>query len=171
LPRALIIAGPNGAGKTTFAREFLPNEGGIEKFLNADLIAAGLSPFGHLGGDVEAGRILRQRLDTVVAAQSDFAIETTLSGKWLVNRMPALREVGYYIELHYLRLSEPSIAIERVRRRVLEGGHDVPIDTIRRRFNRSLDLFNNVFKERVDYWVLYDVDGAEPEILDYKGMK
>jgi len=165
VPRAIILAGPNGAGKTTFAREYLPNEAGCVQFVNADLIAAGLSPFAPATADVAAGRAMIRRIDDLVSQGADFALESTLSGTWLVDRIKQWREVGYFVELYYLRLDSPETALRRVRQRVMEGGHDVPEQTVRRRYNRGLNLLEQVYKASADRWIVYDNSGSVPVVL------
>jgi len=120
------LAGPNGAGKTTFAREFLLKEAECTQFVNADLIAAGLSPFAPQTAELAAGRAMLSRLDELGSRNFDFAIETRLSGNWLLSRIRGWRDLGYTVELFYLRLDSPEIAFARVGQRVTEGGHDVP---------------------------------------------
>lgn len=158
MPNVLIIAGPNGAGKTTFAREFLPNEARTIQFVNADLIAAGISPFDPASADVTAGRTMIRRLDDLAEEGLDFALETTLSGMWLKPHILNWRERGYVVKLHYLRLSRVELSLERVKNRVAKGGHNIPEDVIRRRFDRSLRLLESTYKNLVDDWFVYDND-------------
>jgi predicted ABC-type ATPase len=162
MPKVVIIAGPNGAGKTTFARNFLPNEAATVQFVNADLIAAGISPFDPASAAFAAGRVMLRRLSELVHERKDFALETTLSGNWLRDQILEWRTYGYEIELYYLRLSSVEISLERIRTRVLRGGHNIPENVARRRFQRSRTLFETVYKGLVDEWFLYDNDGDEP---------
>lgn len=152
------------AGKTTFAREFLPNEAQCTQSVNADLIAAGLSPYAPETADVAAGRAMLRRLDELAFQGMDFAIETTLSGKWLLPRIRGWRNLGYSVELYYLRLDRPEIALRRIAQRVADGGHDVPESTVRRRFSRSLVLLES-FKSEVDCWVVYNNSELEPSLI------
>jgi predicted ABC-type ATPase len=170
MPRAIILAGPNGAGKTTFAREFLPNEAAMIQFVNADLIAAGISPFAPDTANVSAGRIMIERLEALVARQEDFAIETTLSGKWLAGHIRNWQAQGYVVKLHFLRLTSPDLSLARVRNRVAHGGHDIPEEVLRRRFGRSLELLESTYKNLVDDWFVYDNDGPAA-ILKEQGGK
>ncbi len=165
-PRVIIIAGPNGAGKTTFAREFLPKEAGLPVFINADLIAAGLSPFNPDIAAIQAGRIMLSEIAEKVAKSESFAIETTLSGHGYARHIPAWRENGYRVELYFLSLDSPETAIARVKSRVQQGGHDIPEATIRRRFALGIDNFHRIYKPLVDAWGLYDNSGNEPIPLD-----
>jgi len=165
-PRILILAGPNGAGKTTFAREYLPNEAACPIFVNADLIAAGLSPFDPDAAAMRAGRIMLAEIRANVATRRDFAFETTLSGKAYARMIPGWRLDGYHVELVFLRLETAEIAIDRVRERVRQGGHSIPDHTIRRRFVAGIRNFEAVYKPLVDGWVLYDNSGNVPAILE-----
>ncbi len=133
-PVCLIIAGPNGAGKTTFAREFLPREGGIIEFVNADLIAAGLAPLKPSMAALNAGRVFLSELDRLSVVGGSFAFESTLSGRTYVERIKRWKSNNYRIEIVYLRLDTPEIALKRVAARVRQGGHNVPAADVRRRF-------------------------------------
>ena len=154
--RILIIAGPNGAGKTTFALEFLPNEANCPVFVNADLIAAGLSPFRPNLAAVRAGRLMLQQIDEHVRRGDSFAFETTLSGRGHARRIPRWQTMGYRVKLLFLRLPTPEMAIARVAQRVSGGGHDVPKSVIVRRFSKGWHNFENVYRDLVDEWRLYD---------------
>lgn len=167
-PKVIILAGPNGAGKTTLAREFLPNEGGVVQFINADLIAAGLSPFAPDTAAVAAGRVMLRRIDEMVSQRLDFAIETTLSGNWLVHHINEWKSKGYLVHLYYVKLATPEHAIARVANRVSKGGHSIPDDVVRRRFHRSTLLFERKYKGIVDNWVMYDNTGDKPRLIDAK---
>jgi predicted ABC-type ATPase len=164
-PRCIIIAGPNGAGKTTFAREFLPKDAGILHFVNADLIAAGLSPLDPPAAQVAAARILLEELDRLAKARLDFAFETTLSGRTYVERIKAWRRSGYRIEVVFLRLPTVELALRRVALRVQQGGHDVAAVDVRRRFLRGLHNFDSEYRELADAWSVYDNDGEKPLLM------
>ena len=163
-----MIAGPNGAGKTTFAREFLPNEANVPAFINADLIAAGLNPFQPENEAMRAGRLMLQMIDERVRAGDSFAFETTLSGRSYARSIPEWQAQGYRAELYYLRLPSADVAVERVRRRVREGGHNIPEDVIRRRFELGWSNFLFLYRDIVDAWELYDNSGAVPLLLERK---
>lgn len=139
-PRCIVIAGPNGAGKTTFAREFLPREGGIVHFVNAELIASGLSPLRPELAARRGGRLVLTELRRLAKARQDFAFESTLSGR---TYLPLLR-----------------LALQRIAARVRQGGHDVPRTDVVRRFNRSLKNFQLLYRVLADKWYLYD--NSEP---------
>ena len=158
----IIIAGPNGAGKTTFAREFLPNEAGCPTFVNADLIAEGLNPLQPEREAVAAGRMMLDMIRRYVSEGRSFAFETTLSGRTYASMIPRWREQGYRVRLYFLRLPSPEAAIARVRQRVLTGGHSVPDDVIRRRFDSGLKNFEAIYQDLVDEWKLYDSTGLIP---------
>jgi predicted ABC-type ATPase len=166
-PRIIVIAGPNGAGKTTFAREFLPAEAACREFINADLIAAGLSPFAPEKAAIEAGRLMIRAVDTHIARRESFAFETTLAGRGYASRIPAWRSDGWRVELIFLGLPTAEMAIERVAQRVRQGGHSIPEDTIRRRFSAGRRLFGSLYQNLVDRWALYDNSGESPVLLDW----
>jgi predicted ABC-type ATPase len=166
-PKIIIIAGPNGAGKTTFAREFLPQEAGCPVFVNADLIAAGLSPFAPERAALQAGRLTLAAIAQHVAKRESFAFETTLSGKAYATQIPVWRQLGYRVELFFLSLPTADIAVERVAQRVRQGGHDIPEATIRRRFDAGKRLFAEVYQPLVDQWILYDNAGDEPQLISW----
>ncbi len=166
-PRVIIIAGPNGAGKTTFAHEFLPKEAGLPVFINADLIAAGLSPFNPDIAAIQAGRIMLTEIAEKFAKRESFAFETTLSGHGYARHISEWRMAGYHVELFFLSLDSPETAIARVEARVEQGGHNVPEETIRRRFASGIENFHRIYKPLVDTWMHYDNSGNEPIPLDW----
>jgi len=165
--KIVIIAGPNGAGKTTFAREFLPQEAHCPVFINADLIAAGISPFQPEAVAVKAGRIMLAEIAEKLAAQQSFAFETTLSGLSYARQIPQWQAAGYQVKLFFLSLPSPEVAISRVATRVSQGGHNIPEATIRRRFDAGLRNLENTYKRLVDQWSLYDNSGDEPRLIDW----
>lgn len=156
MPKVIIIAGPNGVGKTTFAKEFLPNEAGTLQFVNADMIAAGISPFAPDTAAVSAGRVMIKRLEDLSAEGVDFAIETTLSGTWLKDHIVQWRQLGYFVEMHYLRASDVGLTLRRIHQRVQNGGHNIPEQVAIRRFTRSQRLFESLYKNLVDEWIVYN---------------
>jgi predicted ABC-type ATPase len=163
--KIVIIAGPNGAGKTTFAREFLPHEAGCPDFVNVDLIAAGLSPFAPEQAALRAGRLMIQEIQRRVRRDESFAFETTLSGRRYARLIPAWRAAGYTVELIFLSLPSPELAVCRVRSRVAQGGHNVPEAIIRRRFDGGLRNFHNIYKGLVNSWTLCDNSGSVPRSI------
>lgn len=164
--RIVIIAGPNGSGKTTFARDFLPNEAHCPDFINADLIAAGLSPFKPEAVAIRAGRLMLEEIASRVGRSESFAFETTLSGLAYARAIPRWQAAGYHVELLFLTLPSTEMAIMRVAARVAQGGHDIPEYVIRRRFDAGLRNFHQRYKSLADAWILYDNSGDEPVILD-----
>jgi predicted ABC-type ATPase len=155
-PTVYLIAGPNGAGKTTYATEFLPEFVQCREFLNADLIAAGLSPFAPETQAIRAGRLLLTRIKELAEARRDFGFETTLAGRGYVHVITGLKRSGYHIVLFFLWLPSAEMAIARVANRVRQGGHDIPEATIRRRFEAGLRNFFRLYAPLVDSWDLYD---------------
>jgi len=125
---------PNGAGKTTFSAEFLPDFVNSREFLNADLIAAGLSPFAPETQNLRAGRLLLTRIKELTGGKQDFGFETTLSGRSYVRLLNEMKNDGYRILLFFLWLPSADLAVARVKNRVRQGGHNVPEPVIRRRF-------------------------------------
>jgi predicted ABC-type ATPase len=160
--KVLIIAGPNGAGKTTFATEFLLNEADCPTFVNADLIAEGLNPLQPEQEAMAAGRMMLDMIRRYVNEGRSFAFETALSGRTYASMIPRWQEQGYRVRLYFLRLPTPEVAIARVRQRVSTGGHSVPDDVIRRRFNSGWNNFETVYQDLVDEWKLYDSAGLTP---------
>ena len=138
MPKILILAGPNGAGKTTFARAFLPAEAQCPRFINADLIAAGLSPFDPDAAAVRAGRLMLEEITAAVQRGASFALETTLSSQSYLRQIPAWQAPGYAVSLYFIRLPTADHAVLRVAERVKQGGHNIPEATIRRRFAAGL---------------------------------
>jgi predicted ABC-type ATPase len=164
--KIVIIAGPNGAGKTTFAREFLPSEAGCPVFINADLIAAGLSPFAPEAALVEAGRIMLQEIKAHARVGDSFAFETTLSGLMYVRLIPQWRRQHYRVKLLYLSLATPELAVARVAARVAQGGHNVSEDVVRRRYAAGWRNFQQQFKLLVDAWAHYNNSGERPVLVE-----
>ena len=163
--RILIIAGPNGAGKTVFATDFLPNEANCPTFINADLIAAGLSPFRPDLAGIRAARLMLNMIHEYVEKGESFAFETTLSGRGYARLIPRWQQQDYRIKLFFLRLPTPEMAAARVRQRVAEGGHNVPEPVIYRRFHAGWSNFEFIYRDLVDEWALYDNSGENPVFL------
>ncbi len=161
-----MIAGPNGAGKTTFAREYLPKVAGVVQFVNADLIAQGLAPLAPRLAALAAGRLLLREITRLAAAHVDFAFESTLSGVSYAGRLAAWKEQGYRIEVVYLRLKSPQLALRRIAARVRQGGHDVPRTDVFRRFERGWEHFVHTYRPLADEWAVYDNSGESPQLLE-----
>ena len=165
MPRCLIIAGPNGAGKTTFARTFLPREN-VQRFINADLLAAGLSPLNPAAAQLAAGRLFLSELDRLADTEEDFAFESTLSGLGYLPRLRRWKQAGYRVEIIYLRLTDVRLSLERIAARVRSGGHDVPEVDARRRFTRSWTNLVTHYQPLADASWVFDVSGNKPILLD-----
>lgn len=161
-PDPYVIAGPNGAGKTTFAREYLPHFAKCREFVNADLIAGGLSPFSPATAAIEAGRIMLRKIDDLAEQRHTFAFETTLSGRGYLARFQELKKHGYRIHIIFLWLPSVEIAIQRVKDRVSRGGHSVPESDIRRRFDRGARNLLTDYHALADSWFLFDNSEREP---------
>lgn len=164
--KILIIAGPNGAGKTTFAREFLQQEADCHTFINADYIAHGLSPFSPETAAMKAGRIMLSELEHYTRQLKSIALETTLSGHNYARMIPEWQKLGYRIKLIFLSLPSVELAITRVTIRVQQGGHNIPEETIRRRYETGRRNFDAVYKTLVDAWALYDSSGDKPVLIE-----
>jgi predicted ABC-type ATPase len=145
----------------------LPQEAGVVHFVNADLIAAGLSPFNPDLAKVAAGKLFLRELDRLADTMTDFAFETTLSGKSYRSRLIQLRNAGYRIEIVYLRLASPQQALKRIAARVRHGGHDIPNEDVLRRFDRSWQNFQTVYRPLADRWAVFDNSGAEPVLREH----
>lgn len=167
-PLCFIIAGSNGAGKTTFARNFLLKELGIVHFVNADLIAAGLSPLDSSLAQLKAGRLFLEEIKRLAHAKTNFAFETTLSGHSYLPLLKRWKVEGYRIEVIYLRLSSPSLSLERIAERVKQGGHDIPRATVLRRFERGWKNFLNLYRPLADAWAIYENSESTPQLLERK---
>jgi predicted ABC-type ATPase len=157
-----IIAGCNGAGKTTASNTVLPEIIHCNEFVNADSIAKGLSPFQPETVAFEAGRIMLHRIDELLHQQKDFAIETTLTTKSYLQTIQFARAKGYQITLLFFWLNNVELAKKRVQRRVSEGGHNIPVDVIERRYQRGIDNFFNHFAFAVDKWYLFENSEINP---------
>lgn len=155
-PRIVILSGPNGAGKTTASKHLLRDALGISEFVNADVIAAGLSGFAPESVAFEAGRIVLQRIHALIDQEVSFAFETTLSSKTLATLLKKAQQRGFEVELIYLALPDPNTAIDRVAARVSQGGHTIPPDVITRRFYRSLRNLFDLYIPLVNRWKVFD---------------
>ena len=167
LKKIIIIAGPNGAGKTTFARDFLPAEAQTLRFINADLIAAGLAPFNPETASFKAGRLMLEEIDECVDAGNSFAFETTLSGLAYLKKIALWQAHGYQVKLWFLSLPNEEIAVSRVARLVMQGGNNITEDVIRRRFKSGLANFHQRYMKGVDTWALFDNYHRPPKLIDW----
>lgn len=166
-PKIVIIAGPNGAGKTTFARAFLPAEAQCPRFINADLIAAGLSPFAPEAAAVKAGRLMLNEMAACTRRLESFSFETTLSGVAYLRHIQDWKRLGYHVSLFFLALPSADAAVSRVAQRVRQGGHSIPEEVIRRRFETGRRNFDAHYRHAVDAWTIYDNAGDEPVLIGW----
>lgn len=160
-----IIAGPNGAGKTTFAKKFLPEYAKCPNFVNADLIAQGLSPFLPRLAAMKAGRLVLEQIYGLAEKNLDFAFETTLAGKSYLSFLKSLKNKNYSIHLFFLWIPNPELALARIKERMADGGHDVPAADVRRRFHRGIYNLFKLYKPILDSWMLFNNSGATPTLI------
>jgi len=165
MPNLFIVAGPNGAGKTTYVRRFLPQEMRCREFVNADLIAAGLSPFAPEKAAFEAGRIMLARLRELAGRREDFSFETTLSGRAYAPLLRELQANGYRIRLDFLWVPHLGITTKRVKQRVEKGGHNIPEDVQQRRFHLGIRNLAELYRPLAHWWRLYDNTGERPHLI------
>jgi len=163
-----IIAGPNGSGKTTFAMTFIPEYAKCSRFINADLIAQGLSPFSPTQVALKSGKLVLEQIKELSSQGVDFGFETTLSGVTYLKYFQNLKEKGYKINIFFLWIPSSILAVARVKDRVAKGGHDVPLDDIKRRFNRSMDNFFIKYRLLADKWILFNNSQSKPIIIAKK---
>jgi len=169
-----IVAGPKGAGKTTFAREFLPEYVQCRQFVNADLIAGGLSPFSPEALAIQAGKLLLGQIRNLAGKGIDFGFETTLAGKVYQKLFPDLRSKGYVLRLFFLWIPSVQLALSRIQDRVRRGGHSIPEPVVERRFERGIQNLFKIYRPLVDSWALFDNSGSFPHVVaseDSRGLK
>ena len=156
MKKLYVISGCNGAGKTTASYTILPEMLDCNEFVNADEIAKGLSPFNQNKVAIQAGRIMLTRISELLEKGEDFAFETTLSTRSYVNTIKKAQKNGYFVTVLYFWLSSQDLAVERVRIRVEEGGHDIPKNVIRRRYDLGIKNMFNLYIPISDYWMFID---------------
>ncbi|MBM4019024.1 MAG: Zeta toxin family protein [Planctomycetes bacterium] len=164
-PGVVVLAGPNGAGKTTAAPLLLRGALGVSEFVNADVIAHGLSGFEPEGAALAAGRVMLARLRDLAHRRESFAFESTLASRLLVRWLARLIESGYAFHLVFLWLPSPDFAVARVAERVRMGGHAVPEQTIRRRYDAGLRNFFRLYRPLASTWRLHDNSRAAPRLV------
>lgn len=164
-PKLYIIAGCNGAGKTTASFAILPEILKCKEFVNADEIARGLSPFQPEKVAFEAGRIMLGRIEELLSKREDFAFETTLSTRSYKNKIIKAQEDGYMVILLFFWLRTPQLAVERVRSRVKEGGHNIPIEVINRRYTKGIKNLFNIYLPLCDEWMVIDNSESSYELV------
>ena len=165
MPTLRVIAGPNGVGKTTFADRFLPQTVKELEFVNADLIARGLSPYDPEGVSMEAGRMALTRIRHLIAERKSFTWETTMSGRSAVGWLRAAKAAGYEIKCYFLWVRDVQITVDRIQRRVVEGGHNIDPDVSARRFMKTIENFSSVYKEFFDTWKLFLNNVGSPRMI------
>jgi predicted ABC-type ATPase len=165
MPTLYIIAGPNGVGKTTFADRYLPDEAKQLEFVNADLIARGLSPYDPDSAAIEAGRILLKRVRELISHRTGFTWETTMSGRTAAGWLRQAREAGYVLKAYFLWVRNPETTIRRIRQRVVEGGHNISEDVSRRRFLKTIQNFFAVYRPLMTSWRLLQNELPGPRLL------
>jgi predicted ABC-type ATPase len=165
-PHIIVISGPNGAGKSTTAPALLRETLGVTEFVNADVIAQGLSAFNPERAAFHAGRIMLERLRQLAEVRENFAFETTLASRAFAHWIKELKRTGYAFHLFFLWLPAPEFAIARVAERARVGGHNVPEETIRRRYHAGLKNFFSLYRPLADSWFFYDnSQGTRPLLL------
>lgn len=171
MKRLFIISGCNGAGKTTASYTILPEILDCEEFVNADEIAKGLSPFNPESAAIQAGRLMLERINKLIGKGKDFAFETTLATKSYKNFVIKAKENGYHVTLLFFWLRNSDLAVKRVETRVKEGGHNIPEDVIRRRYENGLKNFYGIFESIVDEWMFIDNSGEPYEIIAHRNVE
>lgn len=156
MPKLYIISGCNGSGKTTASYTLLPDLLECREFVNSDEFAKSLSPFDPSEASVTASRYMLMKINYLLGRYADFAIETTLATRSLVKIIQQAKNVGYEVTILYFWLNSPELAIQRVRDRVISGGHNIPEAVIRRRYVMGLEYFFHIYKDLCDYWKLAD---------------
>ncbi len=164
-PRVVILAGPNGAGKSTSANRLLRGTLGVDEFVNADVIAQGLSGFSPERVAMAAGRVMWKRLHELAASRTSFAFETTLASRTFLPWLKELKRQGFHAHLVFLWLSSADSAVERVADRVRQGGHDVPEEVVRRRYKRGLSNFLCLYRPVVNSWQLVDNSRKKVQLI------
>ncbi|MBO0699495.1 MAG: zeta toxin family protein [Zavarzinella sp.] len=162
---AIVLAGINGAGKTTASRKLLADRLAVLCFVNADMIATGLNAIVPESAALEAGKVMLNRLQELREDRADFAFETTLAGRSYLPFLRRLHREGYGVELNYFWLRSVELAVTRVQTRVRSGGHNIPEETIRRRYGRSLENFWTAYRHEADSWFVYDNSDVAPVLL------
>lgn len=162
MPELYVIGGANGSGKTTVSLSLLPNVLGVFEYINADAIAAGLSPLNPESMAIRAGRLMLERLQTLANAGADFAFETTLAARTFAPFLQECKTRGYTIKVIYFWLRSPDLAAQRVAQRVTSGGHSIPEDVIRRRYERGRKNLIKLYLPLCDGWMIFD--NSEPDL-------
>ena len=177
MPRLYIISGCNGAGKTTASYSLLPEMLDCKEFVNSDEFAKGLSPFDPSKASIQASRYMLMKIRYLLKRHEDFAVETTLATRTLLKTVKSAQATGYTVTLLYFWLNSPDLAVERVRARVEAGGHNIPEETIRRRYNTGIYYFFNLYAPISERWILADnsqipfrviAEGSKDEVINIR---
>ena len=177
MPRLYIISGCNGAGKTTASYSLLPEMLDCKEFVNSDEFAKGLSPFDPSKASIQASRLMLMKIRYLLKKHEDFAVETTLATRTLLKIVKSAQAAGYTVTLLYFWLNSPDLAVERVRARVEAGGHNIPEETIRRRYNTGIYYFFNLYAPISERWILADnsqipfrviAEGSKDEVINIR---
>ena len=177
MPRLYIISGCNGAGKTTASYSLLPEMLDCKEFVNSDEFAKGLSPFDPSKASIQASRYMLMKIRYLLKRHEDFAVETTLATRTLLKTVKSAQAAGYTVTLLYFWLNSPDLAVERVRARVEAGGHNIPEETIRRRYNTGIYYFFKLYAPISERWILADnsqipfrviAEGSKDEVINIK---
>jgi predicted ABC-type ATPase len=169
-PHLVVLAGPNGAGKSTAAPALLRGTLGVTEFVNADVIAQGLSAFEPERVAIRAGRVMLARLKQLAAERADFAFETTLASRSFAPWIKQLTSDGYAFHLVFLWLDSPDTALARVAERVRSGGHGIPEEVVRRRFLRGITNFFDLYRPLAKTWRVFNSSMAPPELIAFGGQ-
>lgn len=180
MPRLYIISGCNGAGKTTASYSLLPEMLNCSEFVNSDEFAKGLSPFNPEKASIQASRFMLSKIRYLLKKQRDFAVETTLATRTLLKTAKIAQHAGYTVTLLYFWLNSPELAIDRVKARVQSGGHDIPEETIRRRYHVGIDYFFHYYAPICERWILADnsqipfrviAEGSRNDVINIKDQE
>lgn len=165
-PTIILVAGPNGSGKTSFAESLFANRRDGVVYINPDVIAAGLAPKNNSeGASFQAGRFMISRVRELIRTRESFGFESTLSGRTWLPLLRGAKDSGYRVTIYYLTLRSPALCLRRIRRRVQQGGHDIPPAAVQRRFPRSHENFWTLYRELSSSWFVFDNSGKRPLLL------
>jgi len=170
MPNLYIVAGCNGAGKTTASFTILPEMLSCREFVNADSIAAGLSPFNPESVAIEAARLMLSRIQELLDSGGDFAFETTLASRSYVSLVGKAQKSGYRVTLLFIWLDSPATAMQRVADRVAKGGHSIPVDIIERRYYRGIFNLVNLYIPICNRWMIVDNETVTPRPIAEGGI-
>ncbi len=165
-----IVAGPNGSGKSTFAQAYFGFRNGESRFINADIVAAGLASGNEAQAAFHAGRVVLKAIEDAIAAGESFAFESTLSGLTWRSLLRRAQNDGYAITIYFVYLEKPALNIQRIKQRVSEGGHFIPRDTVLRRYPRSINNFWNIYRPLCYNWFIFENSGTKPKQVHSKAL-